>query len=116
MSLTFDERLLTTVLFKMNNESFNFCKHEAENRDLNNYLLIQSLFTKITLDENCEKLYSYFSIRIKIILTMCFIMNDDRLIINLSSRLIVAFDLFRDERSDFKFEKNSSLKLKLKSF
>ena len=39
--------------------------------------------------------------------TLCFIMNDDKLIIILLSRLIVAFDLFRDERNDFESKKNS---------
>ena len=43
-------------------------------------------------------------------------MSDDRLIINLSSRLIVAFDFFRDERDGFEFEKSSSLELESKSF
>ena len=116
MSLIFNERSLVTVLFEMNNKSLDFCKHEEENRDLNNYLLIRSLFTKITLNENCEKLCSYSLTRIKIIFTMCFIMNDDRLIINLLSHLIVAFNFFRDERDDFEFEKNLSLKFESKSF
>ena len=40
MLLTLDERSLTIVLFKMNNEWFDFCEHKAENRDLNNCLLI----------------------------------------------------------------------------
>ena len=111
-----DERSLTTVLFKMNNESFNLCEHEAENRDLNDYLLIRSLFTKITLNENCERLYSCFLIYIKTIFTMCFIMNDDKSIINLLLCLIVAFNLFRDERDDFKSEKNSSSELESKLF
>ena len=43
-------------------------------------------------------------------------MNDDRSKINLSLRLIVAFDLFRDKRNDFEFKKNLLLKLKSKSF
>ena len=43
-------------------------------------------------------------------------MSDDRSIISLSSRLIVAFDFFRDERDNFESEKNSSLKLESKSF
>ena len=43
-------------------------------------------------------------------------MNDDRIIINLLLRLIVAFDLFRDERDDFEFEKISLLKLESESF
>ena len=47
---------------------------------------------------------------------MCFMMNDDRLKINLSLFLIIVFNLFRDERGDSNFEKNSSLKLKFKSF
>ena len=40
MSLILDERSLTVVLFKINNKSFDLCEHEAENCDLNNYLLI----------------------------------------------------------------------------
>ena len=36
-------------------------------------------------------------------------MSDDGSIINLSLRLIIAFDLFYDERDDFEFEKSSSL-------
>ena len=47
---------------------------------------------------------------------MYFIMSDDRSIISLSSRLIVAFDLFRDEHNYFEFKENSSLKLESKSF
>ena len=47
---------------------------------------------------------------------MCFIMNDDRLIISLSSRLIVAFNFFRDERDDFKSKESSLLELESKSF
>ena len=43
-------------------------------------------------------------------------MNDNRSIINLLSRLIVIFNFFYDERDDFEFEKNSSLKFELKSF
>ena len=104
MLLTLDERSLTIVLFKINNESLNFCEHEAENRDLNDYLLIRLLFTKTILNENCEKLRSCSSTRIKIIFTMYFIMSDDRSIINLSSRLIIAFDLFCDEPDDFEFK------------
>ena len=56
MSLTFDERSLTILLFESNNESLDFCEHEAKKRDLNNYLLIRSLFTKITLNNNYKKL------------------------------------------------------------
>ena len=91
MSLIFDERSLTVILFEMNNESFDFCEHEAENYNLNDYLLIRSFFTKIMLNENCKKLCLYSSTSIKTIFTICFIMNDDRSIINLLSRLIVAF-------------------------
>ena len=116
MSLIFNERLLTIILFKMNNKSLDLCEHEAENRDLNNYILISSLFTKIMLNENCERLCSCSSTRIKIIFIMCLIMNDDRSIINLLSYLIVIFNFFRDERDDFEFKKNSSLKFKSKSF
>ena len=116
MLLIFNEQSLTVMLFKMNNESLDFCEHETENCDLNNCLLIRLLFTKITLNENCERLCSYSLTRIKTIFTMCFIMNDDRLIINLSSRLIVAFNLFHDKRDNFEFEKNSSLEFKSKSF
>ena len=116
MLLTFNERSLSIMLFEMNNESLDLCKYEAENCDLNNYLLIRSFFTKITLNENYKKLCSYSLIRIKIIFTICLIMSADQLIINLSSRLIVIFDLFRDERSDFEFKKNSLLKLESKSF
>ena len=47
---------------------------------------------------------------------MYFIMSDDRLIINLWSRLIVILNFFRNERDDFEFKKNSSLKLESKSF
>ena len=104
------------MLFEINNESFDLCEHEAENRDLNNYLLTRSLFTKITLNENYKKLCSCSSIRIKIIFTIYFIMNDDRLIISLSLRLIVAFDLFRNERNDFESKKSSSLEFESKSF
>ena len=43
-------------------------------------------------------------------------MNDDRSIINQLSRLIVAFDLFRDKHDDFEFKKNSSLELESRSF
>ena len=100
----------------MNNKLFDFCEHEAENRNLNDCLLIRSLFTKITLNKNCEKLCSCFSTRIKTIFIMCFIMNDGRSIINLSSRLIIVFNFFRDERDDFEFKKNLSLKLESKSF
>ena len=114
--LILDERLLTVVLFKMNNKSLNFCENELENHDLNDCLLIRSLFTKITLNENCEKLCSCSSIHIKIIFIICFIMSDNKSIINLSSRLIVAFNIFRDERDDFEFKKNLSLKFKSKSF
>ena len=116
MLLILDERSLTAVLFEMNNKLFDFCEHKAENRDLNNYLLIWSLFTKITLNENYKKLYSCSLTRIKIIFIIYFIINDDRSIINLSSRLIVVFNLFRDERDDFEFKKSSSLKFKSKSF
>ena len=116
MSLTFNEQLLTVVLFKINNKSFDLCKYEAENRNLNNYLLIRSFFTKITLNENFKRLCSCSLTRIKIIFTIYFIMNDNRLIINLLSYLIIIFNFFRDKRDDFEFEKNSSLKLELKSF
>ena len=47
---------------------------------------------------------------------MYFIMSDNRLIINLSSYLIVAFDFFRNERDDFEFKKNLLLELESKSF
>ena len=107
MLLIFDERSLTVVLFKMNNKSFNICKHETEDRDLNDYLLIRSFFTKIMLNENCERLCSYSSIYIKTIFIICFIMNDNKLIILLSSRLIIVFDFFRDRCDDFEFKKNS---------
>ena len=40
MSLIFNERLLTVVLFKIHNKSFDFYKHETENRDLNDCLLV----------------------------------------------------------------------------
>ena len=116
MLLTFDERLLTVMLFKMNNELFDFYEHEAENRDLNDYLLIRLLFMKITLNQNCERLCSCSSTRIKIIFTICLIMSDDRSIINLLSRLIVVFNFFRDERDDFESEKSSSLEFESKSF
>ena len=112
----FNERLLKVVLFKMNNESLDFCEYKTKNRDLNNYLLIQSLFTKIILNENCEKWYLYSLTRIKIIFILCFIMSDDRSILNLLLRLIFGFNLFHEERNDFKFKENSSLKLELKSF
>ena len=114
--LIFDERSLTIVLFKMNNELFNLCEHETEDCDLNDCLLTRSLFIKITLNEIYKRLCSCFSTRIKIIFTRWFIMNNYRLIISLSLRLIVAFDFFRDEHNDFKSKKNSSLKLKSKSF
>ena len=110
MLLILNERLSTTVLFKMNNESLDLYEYEAENRDLNDYLLIRSLFTKITLNENCERLCSCSSTRIKIIFTIGFIISDDRLIINLLSRLIVIFNLFRDERDDFEFKKKFFIK------
>ena len=116
MLLTLDKRSLTTLLFKMNNKSLDFCEHGAENRDLNNCLLIRLLFTKIILNDDYKKLCSYSSTPIKIIFTMCFIMNDDRLIINLSSRLIVAFNFFCNERDDFESKKSSSLKLESKLF
>ena len=116
MSLTLNERSLTAVLFKINNKSLDLCEHEAKNRDLNNCLLIQSLFTKITLNKNCERLFSCSSTRIKIIFTVYFIISDDRSIINLSSCLIVAFNFFRDEYNNFESEKSSSLKLESKSF
>ena len=111
-----DERSLTTVLFEINDKSLDFCEHKAENRDSNNCLLIRSLSTKITLNENCKKLCSCSSTRIKIIFIMYFIMNDDRSIINLLSCLIVAFNLFYDERDDFESKKNLSLKFESKSF
>ena len=115
MLLIFNERSLTAVLFKINNKSFNFCKHETENRNSNNYLLIRSLFTKITLNENLKKLYSCSLTRIEIIFIIYFIMSDNRLIINLSSRLIIIFNFVNDKRDDFKFKKSLSLKLELKS-
>ena len=40
MLFILDERSLTAVLFKMNNKSLDLYEHEAENRDLNDYLLI----------------------------------------------------------------------------
>ena len=43
-------------------------------------------------------------------------MSDDRSIINLSLRLIFVFNFLYNERDDFEFKKNSSLKLKSKSF
>ena len=116
MSLTFNKQLLKTVLFKMNIKSFDLYKHEAKDRDLNDYLLIRSLFTKITLNENCKRLCSCSLTRIKIRFIIYFIINENRSIISLSSRLIVAFDFFRDKRNDFEFKKNSSLELKSKSF
>ena len=111
-----DERSLTIVLFKINNKSFDFSEHEAENRDLNDYLLIRSLFTKIILNDDYEKFSSYFSTRIKIMFMMYFIMSDVRLIIYLLLCLIVAFNFFRDERNDFEFKKSLLLKFKSKSF
>ena len=116
MSLTFNEQSLTTVLFEMNNKSFDLCEHEAKNRDLNDYLLTRSLFAKITLNKNCERSSSCSSICIKIIFTMCLIMNKNRLIINLLLRLIVVFNFFYDKCNDFESEKNSSLKFESKSF
>ena len=116
MLLIFYKRSLTTVLFKMINESFSFCKDETKNRNLNNYLLIRSLFTKVTLNENCERLCSCFSTRIKNFFIIYFIMSDDRLIISLSLRLIIVFNFFRDERDDFEFKKSSLLKFESKSF
>ena len=115
MLLNLNERSLAVMLFKINNKLFDFCEHEIENRYLNNCLLTRSFFTKIILNENCEKLCSYFSTRIKTIFIMCFIMSDNRLIISLSLRLIVGFNFFCDERDDFEFKKNSSLKLESKS-
>ena len=100
----------------MNNKLFDLCEHEAENRDLNDCLLTRSLFTKITLNENCERLCSCFSTRIKIIFIMCFIINDDRSIINLLLRLIITFNLFCDKHDNFESEKNSSLEFESKSF
>ena len=114
--MTFNERSLTVVLFEMNNELFDLYEHEVENRDLKDYLLIQLLFTNITLNNDYKRLCSCFSTRIKIIFTIYFIMSDDRSIINLLLYLIVAFDLFYDECDDFEFKKNSLLKLKSKSF
>ena len=105
MSLIFNERSLTVVLYEMNNKSFDFYEHEAENRDLNDYLLIQSLFTKIMLTKNYKRLCSRSLTRIKIIFIIYFIMNDNRLIISLSLRLIVAFNFFRDKCDDFEFKK-----------
>ena len=116
MLLILDERSLTIMLFKINKESFNFREHGAESRDLNNCLLIRSFSTKVMLNENYERICSCSSTRIEIRFTMYFIMSDDRLIINLWLRLIVTFDLFRDERDNFEFEKNSSLKFESKSF
>ena len=114
MALILDKRSLAAVLFKINNESLDLCEHEIKNCDLNNCFC--SFFTKMTLNEDCERLCSCSSARIKIIFTMCFIMSDNRSIINLSSRLIVVFDFFYDERDNFKFKKKLSLKLKSKSF
>ena len=116
MSLIFNEWSLTVVLFELNNKSFNLCEHEAKNCDLDKYLLIRSFFTKIILNENCERLYLCSSTCIKIIFIIYFIINDDRLIINLLSHLIVIFDLFRNERDDFESEKNLLLKFESKSF
>ena len=116
MLLTFNERSLTVVLFEMNNESLDFCEYETENRDLNHSLLIRSLFTKITLDENYKRLCSCFSICIKTIFIICFIISDDRSIINLSLRLMIVFNLFRNECNNFKFEKSSSLEFESKLF
>ena len=116
MLLIFYKRSLTAVLFEINNKSFDFCEYEVKNRNLNNCLLIRSLFTKITLNKNYKKLCSCSSTRIKIIFTMCFIMSDNRLIISLSLRLIIIFNFFHDERNNFKFKKNLSLKFKSKSF
>ena len=100
----------------MNNKSFDLYEYEAKNRDLNDCLLTRLFFTKITLNENYEKLCSCSSTRIKIIFTMCFIMSDNRLILDLLSRLIIVFDLFYNKHDDFEFKKNSSLKFKSKSF
>ena len=93
------------MLFEINNELFNLCEHETENRDLNDCLLIRSFFTKITLNKNCERLCSCSLTRIKTIFIIYFIMNDDRSIINLLLCLIVIFNFFRDESDDFEFEK-----------
>ena len=111
MSLIFNERSLTAVLFEMNNKSFDFCEYKAKNHDLNNCLLIRSLFTKITLNENCKRLCSYFLTCIKTIFIMCFIMSDDRSIISLSLHLIVAFHFFYNERDNFEFEKKFIIKI-----
>ena len=97
----------------MNNELFNLYKYKTKNCDLNDYLLIRSLFMKLTLDENYKRLCSCSLTCIKIIFIIFFIMNDDRLIINL---LIVIFNFFRDEHDDFEFKQSSSLKLQSKSF
>ena len=40
MSLILDERSLTAILFEINNELLNLCKHETETCDLNDCLLI----------------------------------------------------------------------------
>ena len=114
--LILNEQSLTIVLCKINNESFDFCKHETENYDLNDYLLIQSLFTKIMLNENYKRLCSCSLTYIKIIFIMYLIINDNRFIISLSLYLIVVFNFFYNERDDFESEKNSSLKFKSKSF
>ena len=93
----------------MNNESLELCEYKTKKHDLNNYLLTRSLFTKTTLNDDYEKLYSCFLTRIKIIITTCFIMSDNRSIINLLSYLIIAFNFFCEKRDDFEFKKNSSL-------
>ena len=111
-----DERLLTVVLFKINNKLFDLCEHETKNHDLNDYLLIRSLFTKITSNDDYERLCSYSLTRIKTIFIIYFIMSDDRSIIDLSSRLIIAFNLFRNKYDGFEFKKNSSLEFESKSF
>ena len=43
-------------------------------------------------------------------------MNDDRLIISLSLRLIIVFNFFHDKRDDFEFKKSSSLEFESKLF
>ena len=43
-------------------------------------------------------------------------MSDNRLIINLLSRLIIVFNSFYNKRDNFEFKKNLSLELKSKSF
>ena len=116
MLLILDERSLIVMLFKTNNASFYLCEHEAKKRGLNDCLLIRSLFIKVTLNDDYERVCSCFLTRIKTIFIICFIMNDDRLIISLSSRLIVIFNFFLDKPDSFESENNSLLIFESKSF